>query len=248
MKITIKSWKYLIIVLIFSFYAEAQMKGLSISSGISNTWILGDNPAAKPIFERDTTIKPFVYGGGFDGVQPGSMLKFAFAIDKQEKWVVPVTLDFVFFDSRQRIPITSNTTAFLKHYAYIPSASIGINYAFLKFPFAEVKAFGGLDAKYYYINQGKMYTQIKYYVDNISDVREIGTKESAHRLGGLAYLGFEGVIVKPIYIESTFGVGAMNLIGKDDNRKELLTPRSDFESGESTVFYSYFTLNLKYKF
>jgi hypothetical protein len=226
---------------------NSQSKGLSVSAGISNYWLIGENNARLPLFERDPK-KPFIIGGGFEGVQPGTALKLSFDLDKNGNFVLPIGFDYSFFDSRQRIPISSKTIAYLKHYIDIPSISVGINYNFIKFPFADVKAFLGLDAKGFFINQGYLYRKIDYGIEEITDVVEIKTKDATFRLGGLAYIGFEGAIIRPFYIQTTFGVGAMNLVGKDDTRYELLTPKKDSETQESTVTNIYFSLMLKYRF
>lgn len=246
-----KKYIYIVAILILALFANnelsAQMSGLSVNAGLSNIWIVGDNPATKPLFERDTN-KPFIYGGGLGIANSGISVKFNYVLDKNENWVLPIGLDYFFFESRERIPITSKVTAYWKHYFDMPQASVGINYNVLKFPGVDVKAFVGLDAKFNYIMQGKFIRRFEYVVNDFTEVKELNTKIDAFRIGALFYVGFDGAIVKPLFINASFGVGALNLVGRDDSRKELMTPLKSFESGESIVYNTQFYLTLKYKF
>lgn len=251
-RLIIKITFFLIFVLMLNLPILAQtgfidFRSVSILFGLSTSRIIGDNPGAKPMVERDST-KPAVNGGSFDGFQPGIVLKLNFKIDKQGNFEIPIGFEYNFLRAAERIPISKYTTASLNHSVDIPAISIGFNYHFLKFPLANVKAYIGLETRLNFIQSGIWRREIRYGYLDTTDILERKTKVPATRLGGVLHLGIEGEISEPVFINTTFGIGAMNLIGRDNSRGELLTFSRYNEIEESIVFNYYFSLMIQYRF
>jgi hypothetical protein len=63
----------------------------------------------------------------------------------------------------------------------------------------------------------------------------------------MARLGIEGEIYYPVFVNTSVGWGAMNLLGRDTRstanggRGELLTPVSQNEAGEGVLYHLNFT-------
>jgi|DewCreStandDraft_4_1066084.scaffolds.fasta_scaffold00022_273 hypothetical protein len=248
----IKVTIFLSFMLLCSFTASAQTGFIDFGSihllfGLSTSRIIGDNPGAKPMVERDST-KPAINGGSFDGFQPGFVLKMNFKIDKNGNFEIPLGFEYNFLRAAERIPISKYTTATLKHSVDIPAVSIGFNYLFLKFPYANVKAYIGLEARVNFVQSGTWRREIKYGYLDTTDAKEIKTKVPATRLGGVLHIGFEGEIVEPLFINTSFGLGAMNFFGRDNSRGELLTFTRFNELEESIVYNYYFNLMIQYRF
>ncbi|MEM4260712.1 MAG: hypothetical protein QXG00_05740 [Candidatus Woesearchaeota archaeon] len=231
----------------FSQTGFVDFRSIHIIFGLSTSRILGDNPGAKPMVERDTS-KPAVNGGSFDGFQPGFVLKLNFKIDKNGNFEIPLGFEYNSLRAAERVPISRYTTATLYHSVDVPAVSIGFNYLFFKFPLANVKAYIGLETRLNFIQSGTWRREIKYGYLDTTDILERKTKVPATRLGGIIHLGFEGEISEPLFINTSFGLGAMNLIGRDNSRGELLTFSRYNELEESIVYNYYFSLMLQYRF
>jgi hypothetical protein len=64
----------------------------------------------------------------------------------------------------------------------------------------------------------------------------------------LARVGVEGMLFDPIQLNASVGLSCMNLIGRDDTRRELLTPFKWLEVKESYVWNLNFSLLFQYTF
>ncbi len=67
------------------------------------------------------------------------------------------------------------------------------------------------------------------------------------RLGSEYKLGFRGELVKNFYINSFLGIELLNLLGRDDERRELFTPYKKGETQEQYVAQWHFVLMIEYK-
>ena len=67
------------------------------------------------------------------------------------------------------------------------------------------------------------------------EIYKIAPKDDAMRIGALLKLGVEGRLRDNFYINAGGAIGFMNIIGKNNNRGELLTPIAMFETQESNI-------------
>jgi len=227
--------------------ASGQLKNVSLSAGLVTTQILGDNPGTWPIIERDASLNHDI-GGSFKGNQPGFGLRLNLPVDKDGLFIAPVGFDYIYFRALERVPIATKTTLFLMHSVSVPTATLGMNYFFLKFPIANVRAFAGLEARGSFVQEGDFYRRFEYGNFDSVAIIDTKTKSSVFRLGGALKLGIEGEFLSPWYVTTGVSLDAMNLIGKDGNRGELLTPMKSFENKESLVLNLHFLFMIQYKF
>lgn len=221
---------------------------VSISAGVTAIQILGNNPATATMIERDST-KPQIFGGSFDGPQPGISFMLDFSLDEQRKYVIPVGIEHNFFEGLERVPIAKDVTARFRHTNQLTTLKTGFRYSFMKFPFANVIAYTALDARFTFVHQGDYYQSIEYEQYDSLEVYEAKTKDAATRIGGALRIGFEGDIYEPWYIVCDASWGIMNLLGRDDTRGQLLTPNTRFEKlVESYVYTFNFQILLQYRF
>ncbi len=238
-------------ILIFSVFfinysLFSQFKNLSVTSGISTISILGDNPGAKSIIERDTTKEP-IYGGSFKTPQACFSFQVNVGLDDENKFIVPLGFEYVYFNALERIPAATQLTVYLRHSISVPTFYTGFLYQFMKFPLANVKAYAGIEARASFVQEGVFYRRFYYHALDSSFIYESKTKDAATRLGAVVRLGFQGEVVDPWFVNFSAAYGIMNLIGRDDKRGELLTPLTNFETKESMVFNLHFALLIQYR-
>jgi hypothetical protein len=236
---------FLSLFFLLTMASMGQLKNLSISAGISTIEILGNSPNSALIVNRNPDVA--TVGGSFDGTQPGMGFKISTSIDENNIYMIPIGLDYYFFEGLERIPAPGNYTSKWKHTAGILSLSAGFNYGFVKFPYANVRGYAGIEIRGTKVNQGELVQTTIDSKTNTTTVDVISTKENAYRLGGALYLGFVGDIVSPWYINTYIGIGIMNLVGRDDSRGELLTPFKYFETNESIIYNLHFSLLIQYR-
>jgi len=240
-----------LILTIGTINAYAQLGNIRVSGGLITLKILGDNAAKKPIVERDTN-KPFIIGGSFDVPQNGLALNFDISIDEDENFVVPIGIEYYFFSSAERIPLTRYVTYLYKNKVDMQTFYTGFKYKFFKFPVANAKAY--IEAKFTanFVNSGDFTVHQRRY--NQKDTTLVfPSKDAATRFGGNIKIGFEGELLDPLYIDSGVSWGVINYLGRDDThtddggRGELLTPLTNFETTESLVQTLNFFLSIKYR-
>lgn len=222
------------------------LSNFAIGAGISTTKIMGDNPGAWQILNKDTSI--YQLGGSFDGPQPGIDIRMTFDMDKRGSIRVPLGFEYTFYSAKERVPIARYLTAFLSNELNVSSIYTGIQYAFVEFPKARAKGYIGFDVRASFIHKATYRYQERYVLnpENDQDIT-LHIKEDTWRMGTIFRLGFEGDLYKKMQINVSAGPGMMNLVGRDDERRELLTPKKLFETQESVVWNFYFTLMLQYR-
>ncbi len=243
----------LYIIMFLSFFAvlftsqsQAQVK-FSASAGLRTFKIIGDNPNSSPIVQRDTN-KPQFIGGGLTQVNSGVTVTGYAAFGEEGDIIIPFGFEYSELIARERIPISRRTTAYLRNTVVAPSVFTGFNYRFYRFPFADVKAFVGMEIDAFFFQSPEFYRKIEYKSIDSSVVFSGKTKTPATRLGGDLKLGFDGNIIGKLYINASIAFGVANLLFRDDSRGELLTPTSIDENKESIVSTMRFGLVLRYKF
>ncbi|HPO63172.1 MAG TPA: hypothetical protein PK762_08820 [Candidatus Kapabacteria bacterium] len=243
--------KYFCFYLILAFLLTntnsfSQISNLSISGGLTTTQILGDSPNSAAMIPRDDdSLKNS--GGSFNGVQPGFFIMLDIGFGEDIPFSVPLGFEYTMYDGRERIPITMHYTAWFKHTVNVSTLTFGVNYDIVKTSFSKVAIYTGIEGRANFINSGNLYSRIENRKTNEIVINNRKTKDSAFRFGGQIKLGIKGEIIPPLYINSSFGLGIMNLTGRDSKRGELLTPDVLNETKESIIYNSYFSLMLQYK-
>lgn len=244
--------KYIIVLLIIIFFTIenlfSQNERFSVSVGIATSQILGENANTLPMVPRDSS-KPQITGGSFDAVQPGVAIRFNYFVDKDMRFGIPFGLDYMFYRTAERIPISAKVTAWINHTIEVPTIFTGLNYYFFKFPVANVRAFSGIEFRASLIQQGVFNRKIYYENYDSTQYFQMKTKESAVRYGADWRIGFDGEIYKNLHIFTSVGFGIMNLLKRDNERGELFTPIKGWDTNkESHVVLVNFCLLLQYRF
>lgn len=218
----------------------------AIGAGLSTVKIMGDNPGAALMNSTDTSN--YHLGGSFDGPQAGLDIRFTFDLDKAGKYRIPLGFIYSPYSAKERVPIAKGLTVFLTHEIIVTNFYTGFQYVFVKFPKARAKGYVGIDIHGSYIYNAQYgWRQVYLYNPENNASMKFDTKPDVWRYGSSLKLGFEGDLYKNVQINVNAGPGIMNLVGKDDSRFELLTPKTDYESQESTVWNFYFSLLLQYR-
>ncbi len=236
----------------FVISSEAQAPRMSLSAGFANSEIIGDNIATKPFYIQNSSGED-IYGGSFDGGQPGFRVQLTLELDDAGILEIPLGFEYIFYMGREREPISDVSDIKLRHDLYLPSFSIGMNYSFLRF-FAlsrTAKVYAGIEGAATYVTEGTFERVINYV--NLGDKEKFvdKTKPSTWRFGGTVRLGLNGELNHPWYIDVNGALGAINFLGKDGSRGELMTPNrknvSYVETEETTVYNFRFWLMIQYK-
>lgn len=239
--------KILILLLVLSLQTQAQFKNVSVSAGLVTTSILGDNPGTWPIVERDVNINRDI-GGSFRGSQPGFGIRFNFPVSKYPNLNIPIGFDYIYYHALEKVPITQKSTLFLRHTVAVPTATMGVNYFLFKFPVANVKAYTGIEARGSFVQEGNFYRRFEFELQDSIKIIDTKSKDAGFRLGALLKFGVEGEFISPWYVNTGIAFGAVNLIGRDNERGELLTPMKSFETSESIVYNMHLFFMIQYKF
>ncbi len=249
-----KRFLIITIVLFVTFSAVSvysQLGKIKITGGLVTTKILGDNAAVKPIIERDTN-KPFVIGGSFDVPQNGIFINFDMALDEDEDFIIPFGLEYYFFRSAERVPVTRYVTYLYKNKVDIQTMFTGFKYKFFKFPVSNAKAYIEMKLTANFINSGD-FTVNQRRFNQKDTTLAFPSKEATTRFGGNLKIGFEGELLDPLYVDTGVSWGVINFLGRDEThpddggRGELLTPLTNFESTENIVQTLNFFLSIKYR-
>jgi hypothetical protein len=245
MKIKLLLFKTLLLIItgfILSSNAKSQSDGFRFSAGLSTIEIIGDDVNANP-FVYETIDGASLYGGSFDQSQNGLRIEAIFPMDKIGRFELPFGAEYNFFMGRERQPISDDGSDIkFKHDIDIATITLGLNYAFYRFnPLnSKAKFYVGLDTRTAFIFNAHYESKIKYVVHDSIETIAFDTKESAVRFGGTINIGLNGMLFEPVSVDFKAGLGILNLVGKNDERGELLTPRkktADYiETKESTIF------------
>ncbi len=228
--------------------AEAQFKTkYSVSLGINTITIMGNNAAVKPMFERGSDV----FGGSFNGPQTGLSIRFFMTLDEDEDFVMPIGLDYNFYRGLERYPISKFISIKRRHEVDIPVIAAGLNYNFWRWPLAKAKAYVGMEIRGAFVSQGSLEDTEEYFQLDSTYTTTINTKDAAFRLGGALRLGIEGIVYERLYVNFSGAVGVMNLIGRDDERGELLTPFKELplynETEEQLLAWFQYAFTLQYR-
>lgn len=220
----------------------------AIALGLSTNRVFGIS--AESMYSTDDNVAT---NGSFNGAQPGIDFRYTMDLDEEGSFRMPIGLNYEFFSARERIPISRILDIKLEHTLNIISPYIGLEYRFFKLPKARAYLYGGFDLKASFISNAK-YTQSVFNISTQENESQgSASKENATRFGTTYRIGIEGEISDNYEINVSSGLNVLNLIGKDGNRGELLTPipRSSpisTENQESVVYGLFFSILLQYRF
>ncbi len=216
-----------------SSYSQIGAK-LNVAAGIVTTNIVGKNRATSPIGPTSAVEEAFI-GGSFRNAQPGISLKGTFLFDDMKDLRLTTTLDYMLFSGKEKYGVPPNVTIAYVHDLNIASIGLGLEYVWANLDFANAKLYSGFDIRSNYIHKSYFKESIKY-LDKFKDddIFEAG-KDDAWRFGGNIRLGVEGRLRSNFYVNTGLSLGVLNIIGRDDDRGELLTPLAIFESKENML-------------
>jgi hypothetical protein len=244
--------RFFVILFIFGITLSTSysqfLKYSSLAVGLSTSQIMGNNPGGRSI-QPSGQIEPYIFGGGFFGAQPGLEFRLTIPIDEERRWRIPVGLDNQFFSAKERIPVGSYIEDRHIHTLNIVTPYIGISYVMQKLTYLKAKTYVSVELR------GANLTNIQYtwketyfFLPELDTVIQKRPKPNTFRLCGLARVGVEGMLFDPIQLNASVGLSCMNLIGRDDTRRELLTPFKWLEVKESYVWNLNFSLLFQYTF
>jgi hypothetical protein len=228
---------------------------IQVGIGLVTSWLNGSNPATDIIFPRDTIHS---IGGGFGGQQPGIALRGIFIMDSARRLRITTGLDYIWYTGVQRIE-GPGYTFYARHTLEMPTAILGFEYAFLNLPLANAKIYAGVDARYSFVTNGSFRRKVVYKNFDKIDDTTIASKpfygnqsypqfETQPRLGASIKLGIEGELLDPVYVNISGAYGAINLLGRNDIRGELLTPSKEpAEKQENILGNIFFTMMIQYR-
>ena len=227
-----------------------------IGVGLSGTQFFKDTPSWNPI---TYSLNPSqdVIGGSFDGLESGIHFSFVTNLTKSSELMLPFSFEYNWLSSGEILYPTPVTEWLMQHSIDVQKIGTGLQWQFYTFPFKDVKAYMETDIKMIFINNQKI-SKTAYETNSdgskSSTVTSFVPKETAIRFGAEYKLGFRGQLTKNFFINSFLGIELMNILGRDNNRGELLTPFGSltqnpkrFESKEQYVPNLDFVLMIEYK-
>ncbi len=235
--------------------ASAQVYSTTVALGYTATFLV-NSAATNLIFTPSTNDSGIVYvnGSRFVGAQSGLTVRFIQALDQQQRWFVPVSIEATFFRGKQRL----ESLLFIGHgevASNVFTLSSGVQYRFADLPLAQAFLYasveprlslvGGSSFTYQVVDKSTGATVPDYAIDTT-------LKPTVLRGGGVVRLGAQGVLDERVMINLSISWGAFNLIGRDsrttnpERRGLLLTPTRIFETSEAIEQFFQFSLWLQY--
>lgn len=228
-----------------------------VGFGIITTNILGDNPAKNDIVSSFVDATQ-VLGGGFNLTQSGMEARLTLPLNSN--FNIPFQIDYTFFSTKELSTVGyeeisgADTISVLDIHKYhnklnIFGISTGLHYIFKELPIANAKFYTGLELKANYIHS----YDFKHRIENLtfperSENKKYDKKDDVFRLGAVYRLGVYGRLHNDWDVNISGSVSALNLLGRDDSRGELLTPFSLFTRQESIVYNIHFSMLIQYRF
>jgi hypothetical protein len=225
-----------------------------ISGGLSTNWIVSDNPAVDRIVANSTgpeanPDEPTRVGGAFDGNQIGYGIRMYIDLDKQKLYRIPFGLDVFMMRGSQSFK-APNFAILARHSTDLYTFHAGFEYAFVEFPLAFARAYVAAELRGTMVANDNLYIRLQT-IDTegklTTNERNVLGKPDAFRLGSMIRLGIEGEIYYPVFLNTSVGYGALNLLGRDTRattaggRGELLTPDRISEGPEQILQHVNFT-------
>jgi hypothetical protein len=161
-------------------------------------------------------------------------------------------VDVFYYNGAQSV-VGQNYRFRVEHSNTLVSTFTGFEWSFVEFPLAFARAYVAGEARFLYVGSNTISSQgtniVNGEVFNYSNTYT--SKSSAFRVGAMARIGIEGEIYYPVFLNTSVGYGAMNLLGRDQRpssqggRGELLTSSSVNEAGEGLLTHLNFTFMIQ---
>lgn len=220
-----------------------------IGIGLSGTAFFNDNPSWKPI-SYTPDPNDFIVGGSFDGLESGIHLSVMTNLNESSSLLLPLSFEYDWLSSAEEMYPFTGAKWQVKHSIDIQKIGTGLQWQFLTFPFKDVKGYMEADIKGIFINQQifKREETLRHADGSVTVTKNSYLpKQTAFRIGAEYKLGFRGQLANNLFINSFLGIELLNLIGRDAERGELLTPFPNNESKEQYVPNLHFVLMIEYK-
>lgn len=239
-------------VLLWGRTASAQFLALKeIGGGISTAWINGANPARDFMLPENLLARTdsliILPGGSLDGQQFGLGARARFGLGSDSSaFTLSLGVDYIFYRGNWRLPLSAGSIL-MEHNVDMPTAILGLEYRVLK-----VSKLTGLyvaaEARAAFIHSTFFNWEFKAADGELHEQRSTTQgKVSATRLGAALRLGFSGEFQNGLIIDTSVGYGAVNLVGRDDVRGQLLTTTNDYETKEDVVGNILFSIMVMYR-
>jgi hypothetical protein len=241
--------------------AEAQMKKkMTIEAGPISMKCLGDNASTRSLISQLENSK-WQMGAGLRNNSLGFTANLNISIGEDDLFAVPIGVNIIGFRSIQYDGFLGGTTRF-RYENSLTQLKAGLLYKPFKFVGGKVRVYLGMDLMMTMVGQGTEELTVDFYNRELSDsVATTDSKVGATRFGGALKLGFEADMIGRWGLNTYVSYGAMNILGRNDERGELLTPRSELysdkpgeddvlfvkETKENVVSALYVTLSISYR-
>jgi hypothetical protein len=215
-------------------------KAIGITVNLSTMTFIGDNPARNAFFETKSDENGEdidILGGSLQETQSGIDLKFLFPL-KNEDLHIPVGFDYIWCKARELDNMEAseyNGKVISQYKSNIFSLYTGIQYDLIEFPEYRIRMHADLLAYATYFHNNDFSKVVK---DGATVKKEIPleSKDDTFRAGLGVNLGAEARIYRGLFFNWDLGVSCYNLIGRDDERGQLMTPQKQFENKEDLLF------------
>lgn len=203
----------------------------SVAAGLRTQMVLGE-PNGGKLIVRDTN-NPRILNGGFENMQPGIELQYTYYWN-DDKFRIPIAFGYNFYSTAELRYVTPSRQLKLKHKVDFIDFRTGFHYSFVRFPLANARAYAGIEIAGNLIRPRLFDNRIVDILDpDFVQINETPLKDNAFRLGSIIRLGAEGELEKNLMINMSAGISFVNVLFRDDERRELMTPITTFETGES---------------
>jgi|GEM_PF-1697428 len=228
----------------------------SIAGGFHFNQLLGESVGRKAMIsfeELSDTSRIAKPGGSYDGIQSGLELRMTYYLGDEDEYKIPFGVTYDFFRAKEYMPINAKQSVAISNSHDILSMYFGFDYKLLDFWRGNVNLYAGTYINMNYIYKHTFEREIIKKFDPDYDSTSTSSKDDAFRIGPNIHFGFEGEIDKNWHLNFTMGVGILNLIGRDDDRGEILTNRkvtatkTYTETHENLEFSLQFSLLLQYR-
>ena len=233
------------------FYASAQGTDIKLGIGFSSAWINGDNPARYFLYPEILQGQPadsvvVLPGGSLDGQQPGIGLRARFGLGDSSRFRMMLGADYVFYRGNWRIPL-DNGSVYLHHNVDMATGILGAEYVAVEFT-PIVRLYTAAELRAAYLHSTYFNWEFRTSDGSVIQQRETTAgKPSTFRLGAALRVGLEGEFEENIFVDTSVGYGAINLMGRDDVRGQLLTSNNYLETKEDIVGNILFSIILMYR-
>lgn len=215
---------------------------------LSTLTFIGSNPARLSFYntkhsdgEEEVTL-----GGSMKEAQRGIDAHINLQFEETSTYRIPIGVEYLICSAyeMQNYRSMRNITAFKTDIITIYS---GLHKIIWNYPEYDISLYTGLELR------GTYFHNIYYDNYNKKDGEilaraNLTPKDNALRLGATARFGGEGKLYKDFYIGWSGGLTCMNLIGRDADRGELMTPEAFYENHESLLFGYNINVGIFYKF